>query len=162
MHIRNRELCTRNFQISGHCVLQWEVLWNVWLFLCSPSNDWTRIIAWSWMWQDCFGVDTILFPQVTDWFSGCLQCSCCHEFTDILPIHPIELLFSPTPEWRHSTDTGKSQGPWGSGESPPQGKGYCWHAGKGITRLDISSVVFFLRVVLSSERHPVYVEYIMH
>jgi len=65
---------------------------GMWFFLCSPSNDLTRIRAWSWMWQDCFGVDSILFPQVTGWFSGCLQCSCCHEFTDTLLIHPTDFL----------------------------------------------------------------------
>jgi len=63
------------------------------------------------MLQDCFGVDSILFPQVTDWFSLCLQCSCCHEFTDTLLIHPTELLFSPTLEWRDSTDVGEFHGP---------------------------------------------------
>jgi len=52
--------------------------------------------------------------------------------------------FSSNPGWRHSIDNGESQGPWGSGESPPPGKGYCWHAERGITWLDISSVVFFL------------------
>jgi len=34
----------------------------------------------------------MLFPQVTDWFSGCLQCSWSHQFTDILPIHPTDFL----------------------------------------------------------------------